>query len=142
MGKWVQGMVVRRRQWTDSLFSLCSKAMQVDGTMGTTAAIAEMLLQSHEDVLAFLPALPAAWPSGEVRGLRARGGFEVSLRWSEGRIERAEIASTLGRMCRIRTTRPVTVESAGVAVRVSRKAADIVEFATTPGARYVVSPGR
>ncbi|HQZ18351.1 MAG TPA: glycoside hydrolase N-terminal domain-containing protein, partial [Vicinamibacteria bacterium] len=127
---------------TESLFSICSRKPQVDGAFGMTAAIAEMLLQSHEEALAFLPALPAAWPSGEVRGLRARGGFEVSLRWSEGRIEGAEIASTLGRMCRIRTTLPVTVRSAGVAVRVNRKAADLVEFATVPGVRYVVSPGR
>ena len=127
---------------TESLFSICSRKPQVDGAFGMTAAIAEMLLQSHEDALAFLPALPAAWPSGEVRGLRARGGFEVSLRWSEGRVERAEIVSTLGRMCRIRTTRPVTVDRGGVAVRVNRKATDIVEFETAPGARYVVSPGR
>ncbi len=127
---------------TESLFSICSRKPQVDGAFGMTAAIAEMLLQSHEDALAFLPALPAAWPSGELRGLRARGGFEVSLRWSEGRVDRAEIASTLGRMCRIRTTRPVTVDRGGVAVRVNRKAADIVEFETAPGARYVVSPGR
>jgi alpha-L-fucosidase 2 len=84
---------------------------QIDGNFGGAAGIAEMLLQSQrrtesrELILELLPALPSAWPEGKVRGLRARGGVEVDIAWSDGRLVRCALRPKLGR--------PFVVEYAG-----------------------------
>jgi alpha-L-fucosidase 2 len=131
-----------RNYTTTSLFSICSKAMQVDGAFGLTAAIAEMLLQSHEDEISLLPSLPAAWQDGAVTGLRARGGFEVGIDWQSGAVVRAAIASALGNRCRVRAAVPLTVTTQGRPVPVIRPEPNVIEFVTTPGASYLLTPHR
>jgi alpha-L-fucosidase 2 len=75
---------------------------QIDGNFGCTAGIAEMLLQSHDAAIHFLPALPDEWKDGEITGIRAYGGFEVSFSWKDGEVQKIEIRSNLGGNCRIR----------------------------------------
>ncbi|NDA93818.1 MAG: hypothetical protein EBX90_11175 [Betaproteobacteria bacterium] len=78
-----------------------SNVFQIDGNLGGCAGIAEMLLQSHTGEIQVLPALPEAWPTGRVTGLRARGGFTVDIAWHESRARKVTIAATVGGTLRI-----------------------------------------
>jgi alpha-L-fucosidase 2 len=110
---------------------------QIDGNFAGTAGVIEMLLQSQNDELHLLPALPDAWPAGSVRGLVGRGNFVVDLRWRGGKLASATVLARSGGHCMLRTAMPVRV--AGVPVR-SRKTAIgyTTTFAARKGARYEV----
>ncbi|MCD8184920.1 MAG: glycoside hydrolase family 95 protein [Rikenellaceae bacterium] len=84
---------------------------QIDGNMGYTAGVIEMLMQSHAGYLHLLPALSEVWNSGSIEGIRARGGFIVDIEWKNGKLSEARITSTLGGVCRLKTGRPVRVQN-------------------------------
>jgi alpha-L-fucosidase 2 len=92
-----------QQQTTDGLYDLHPPHIfQIDGNLGGTAGVAEMLLQSHAGFIHLLPALPKAWPSGEVTGLRARGAASVAMNWNNGRMTRATLRFDRPTQCEVR----------------------------------------
>jgi len=140
---------------------------QIDGNFGGCSGIAEMLLQSQGTStpsagpgqatstpsagpgqgssgqgyeIHLLPALPTAWSSGSVKGLCARGGFEIDIAWKAGRLSEAAVRSKLGGKCRLRAGAQVEVKAQGKPVETRRIDAEVIEFDTAAGAAYAVAP--
>ena len=113
---------------------------QIDGNFGGVSGLTEMIMQSHSDLLMLLPSLPEAFPTGDVRGLRARGGFGVDLSWQDQQLTKATIESDHGRRIRILAPDPVKVIGPHGPIRVERPEPDVIEFDTDKGARYRIHP--
>jgi alpha-L-fucosidase 2 len=118
------------------------QAYQLDGTYGSSNVVAEMLLQSGAGALNLLPALPAAWPSGFVSGLRGQGGFEVDIRWDKSQLTEAKIKSVNGGECRLLVSRPVRILRNGREVPVVRAGTGEIVFPTQKGGTYTVSAAK
>ncbi|CAZ97678.1 glycoside hydrolase family 95 protein [Zobellia galactanivorans] len=127
-----------KEQAYSSLFAICARQFQVDGTLGMTAGISEMLIQSQEGYLDLLPALPSEWADGQFSGVCARGGFELDFSWKDKQITSLEILSKAGTTCSLKAGSKVKVFSDGKQIKTKKRKNQIVEFNTEQGKTYSV----
>lgn len=131
-----------KEQAYPQLFAKCFTPLQVDGTLGVTAGITEMLMQSHEGVIELLPALPDEWDNGEFNGVCARGGFELDFLWENGKIASLDVLSKAGEVCRINPQLSCKVFLNGKRQKVKKYSDGSVEFSTIKGGKYTVEVGK
>jgi alpha-L-fucosidase 2 len=122
-----------------SLFAKCGTPLQVDGSFGLTAAISEMIVQSHEGVIDLLPAVPAEWGTGQFDGVRVRGGFELNMAWNDKKITSVEIISRAGKPCRINAGNGYKVTQDSKEVAVKRNEDGSMDFNTIKGRIYLLT---
>ncbi len=127
-----------KEQSCTSLFALCGRALQVDGNFGVTAAITEMLIQSHDGFIKLLPALPDEWSEGQFKGVCARGGFELDYTWKNKTVTEVSILSKAGGICRIEYKPGLKISSKGKKVVYRKAASGLIEFDTEKNGVYVI----
>jgi alpha-L-fucosidase 2 len=113
-------LALQRKSTLSNLFDN-HPPFQIDGNFGVVSGITEMLMQSQTGKVEILPALPSAWPSGKISGIVARGGFEVAIEWSQGKLDRLEVKSHYGN--------PLTVRYNGIEKTYSTKKHEVLIFA-------------
>ncbi|MDR0609937.1 MAG: NPCBM/NEW2 domain-containing protein, partial [Planctomycetaceae bacterium] len=116
------------------------------GVPGITAGIAEMLMQSHNEEIVLLPALPEQWKTGAVEGLRARGGYDIDIAWKDGKLSKVLLKANYDKTCRLRTKTSVKVLDGNKEIPCNRLDENIVEFETKAGKIYRIetniTPGK
>jgi len=120
------------------LFAKCFTPLQVDGSLGVSAGITEMLVQSHEGIIDLLPALPDEWDEGSFAGVCARGAFELKFEWKDKMVTSVEILSKAGQPCRLHAGRMNSVTENGRKVRVTIYPDGSIGFPTKPGGIYII----
>ena len=110
---------------------------QIDGNFAGTAGVIEMLMQSQNNEIHLLPALPEAWSNGSIKGIVAKGNFTVDIDWNSGRLKAATIVSNIGGNCTIRANQPFEVEGVGVKSEQSNLGFTLT-FRTTKGKLYKI----
>jgi alpha-L-fucosidase 2 len=125
-----------KEQCTKSLFALCGTTLQVDATFGLTAAVTEMIVQSHEGVIDLLPALPSEWSKGHFEGVCVRGGFELDIKWKDKKITSLEIKSKAGNTCKILADGDFKVMDDKTEITTKKNNDGSIQFETTEGITY------
>lgn len=123
---------------TENLWDLCPP-FNIDGNLGGTAGVAEMLLQSHENLIEPLPALPDKWKNGSYDGLLSRGNFEVSVKWNNKELKSLNILSNKGEICRIKynnISKATITDNLGKNVKIKVLSDSTIEFKTIIGKNY------
>ncbi|MDA1028539.1 MAG: glycoside hydrolase family 95 protein [Bacteroidetes bacterium] len=121
-----------------NMLSLCGRAPQVDGTLGATAAMVEMLMQSHQGFIDLLPALPAEWATGQINGVRARGKLELDFAWKDGKLTDATLKSFKNGGVSVRARGLTGVRDQDGIVSFTVIGADQIRFDAVTGSTYTL----
>ncbi len=129
-----------KEQSNIQLFGKCGRPMQVDATLGVCAGVSEMLLQSQEGIIRFLPALPQEWESGRFTGACARGAFELGFEWKKNILTNAVILSQKGGDCRVKISgQKIKVSTDGKFVKYKKLTDGSISFSTKAKSSYIIT---